>query len=244
MSGWSTSSTTILAARRVLPPRLDRAGPRVGAAHERHGPGGQAALGELLLGGADLREVDARARAAAEDHALLGVPGEDRLHRVLDREDEAGRALRLSSKPTLNQTGELKAASWLTRMWLSSASNASASSATRSSGPRGPSSAIVPATRPTICLTECSRCGVPSWPRKYFCATMLVAFCDQLLRELDVALLEGRLGRVADQRVARLPLDLVERVHAGRVKRRSMARPRVGRVDAVGRSDPSLVLAI
>ena len=33
----------------------------------------------------------------------------------------------LSSNPTLNQTGELKAASWLTRMWLSSASNASAS---------------------------------------------------------------------------------------------------------------------
>ena len=29
---------------------LDRAGPRVGAAHERHGPGGEAALGELLLG--------------------------------------------------------------------------------------------------------------------------------------------------------------------------------------------------
>ena len=32
-----------------------------------------------------------------------------------------------SSKPTLNQTGELKAASWLTRMWLSSASKASPS---------------------------------------------------------------------------------------------------------------------
>jgi hypothetical protein len=33
----------------------------------------------------------------------------------------------LSSNPTLNQTGELKAAIWLTRMWLSSASKASAS---------------------------------------------------------------------------------------------------------------------
>ena len=33
-----------------------------------------------------------------------------------------------SSKPTLNQTGELKAASWLTRMWVSSASKVSASS--------------------------------------------------------------------------------------------------------------------
>src|ERR1700761_9278767 len=34
----------------------------------------------------------------------------------------------LSSKPTLNQTGELKAASWLSRMYVSSASNASPSS--------------------------------------------------------------------------------------------------------------------
>ena len=32
-----------------------------------------------------------------------------------------------SSKPTLNQTGELKAAFWLRRMWVSSASKASAS---------------------------------------------------------------------------------------------------------------------
>ena len=34
-----------------------------------------------------------------------------------------------SSKPTLNQTGELKAAFWWSRMWVSSASKASASSA-------------------------------------------------------------------------------------------------------------------
>ena len=32
-----------------------------------------------------------------------------------------------SSKPTLNQTGELNAAIWLSRMWVSSASKASAS---------------------------------------------------------------------------------------------------------------------
>jgi hypothetical protein len=34
----------------------------------------------------------------------------------------------VSSKPTLNQTGELKAAIWWSRMWVSSASKASASS--------------------------------------------------------------------------------------------------------------------
>ena len=62
--------------------------------------------------------------------------------------------------------------------------------------------------------TEDSRCGVPSVPRKYFWATMLVAFCDQDDRELDVALLEGvaALLEVRDDRVARLPLDVVERV--------------------------------
>src|SRR5215211_1826411 len=39
---------------------------------------------------------------------------------------------------------------------------------------------MVPATREIICFTELSRSGLPSWPRKYFWATMLVAFCDQL----------------------------------------------------------------
>jgi len=74
---------------------LDRARRRVGAAHEGDRAGGIAALGELLLGRAKLREVDARAGAAAEDDALAPDPVEDGLHRVLDREDEAGRALRL-----------------------------------------------------------------------------------------------------------------------------------------------------
>jgi hypothetical protein len=36
----------------------------------------------------------------------------------------------------------------------------------------------VPATREIICLTERSRAGESSWPRKYFWATMFVAFCD------------------------------------------------------------------
>jgi hypothetical protein len=36
----------------------------------------------------------------------------------------------------------------------------------------------VPATREIICLTERSRVGESSWPRKYFWATMFVAFCD------------------------------------------------------------------
>src|SRR3954466_498458 len=39
---------------------------------------------------------------------------------------------------------------------------------------------MVPATRPIICLTDDSRSGESMRPRKYFWATMLVAFCDQV----------------------------------------------------------------
>ena len=70
---------------------------------------------------------------------------------------------------------------------------------------------IVPATRLIICLTELSRSGEPSWPRKYFWATMLVAFCDQLFGNSTSGLLEGDAVAVADARVAQLPLDGLER---------------------------------
>ena len=77
-------------------------------------------------------------------------------------------------------------------------------------------SVIVSTTRPISCLTLRSRSGVPIWPRKYFETTMLVACCDQDLRNLDVALLEHHLAAlVADERRADLPLDLVERIDAG-----------------------------
>jgi len=42
-----------------------------------------------------------------------------------------------------------------------------------------PQLTIVSTTRPIICLTLDSRSGELSRPRKYFCATMLVAVCDQ-----------------------------------------------------------------
>ena len=73
-----------------LAARLDRAGGRVGAAHEAHRARRVAALRELLLRGAQPREVEAGAGAAAEDDPLAADPVEDRLHRVVDREDEAG----------------------------------------------------------------------------------------------------------------------------------------------------------
>src|SRR6185503_9742825 len=72
-----------------LAARLDRAGRRVGAAHEAHGSARGAAALEALDAGADVREVDTRAGATLEDGSLLPVPVEDPVHRVLDREDEA-----------------------------------------------------------------------------------------------------------------------------------------------------------
>ena len=76
-----------------LAARLDGAGGRIGAAHEADRARGGAAALEVLDRGADAGEVDAGARAALEDHALFPVPVEDRVHLVVDREDEAGRGL-------------------------------------------------------------------------------------------------------------------------------------------------------
>src|SRR5437763_8118135 len=84
-----------------------------------------------------------------------------------------------SSKPTLNQTGELNAASWLTRIAFSSSSNVEASSSVWKYPPSRPQVPIVPTTRPIISLTDFSRSGLDMRPRKYFCATMFVAVCDQ-----------------------------------------------------------------
>src|SRR3954470_13980192 len=64
-------------------------------------------------------------------------------------------------------------------MWVSSSSKAWASSSEAKEPPWGPHVAIVPATRPIICLTDDSRSGESMRPRKYFWATMFVEFCDQ-----------------------------------------------------------------
>ena len=82
-----------------LAPALDHAGEGVVAAHEGDGTGGGAAAGQRLLGGADAREVRARARAELEEHALGLGQAQDRLHRVVDGVDEAGRGLRVLLDP-------------------------------------------------------------------------------------------------------------------------------------------------
>ena len=76
-----------------LTPGLDRPCGGIRPTHEAHRTGRGAAAVEQLLGRPDVRQVDARARAALEDRALLDIPVENRGHRVLDAEDEARRGL-------------------------------------------------------------------------------------------------------------------------------------------------------
>ena len=74
---------------------LDHAGERVETLHEADRPGGDAAAGKRFAAAAQRREIRARARAPLEQHPLGLGQVHDRFHVVLDRVDEAGRALRL-----------------------------------------------------------------------------------------------------------------------------------------------------
>src|SRR5215213_6424140 len=127
-SGWSTSSTTIFAARRVLPPDL------IVPAH--------ASAPRMKLTGPDARppfdrcslEARMRDRLMPEPEpprkiipSLVFQPRIDSIVSSTERMKHAEHC-GCSSKPTLNQTGELNAAIWWSRMKVSSSSNACASS--------------------------------------------------------------------------------------------------------------------
>src|SRR5688572_7706152 len=116
MSGWSTSRTTIFAARRVLPPDL------IVPAHEsapRMNDTGPEAVPPLASGSIDPRIFE---RLMPEPEP----PRKMRPSRVFQSRIESMLSSTLkmkqaehcgcSSKPTLNHTGELNAASWLSRM--------------------------------------------------------------------------------------------------------------------------------
>src|SRR3954462_10165937 len=116
MSGWSMSSTTIFAARRVLPPDLmvpaHASAPRMKLT-------GPEAVPPLDSGSIEPRILE---RLMPEPEP----PRKMRPSRVFQSRIESMLSSTLkmkqaehcgcSSKPTLNQTGELNAASWLSRM--------------------------------------------------------------------------------------------------------------------------------
>src|SRR4029079_18705524 len=128
MSGWSMSSTTIFAARRVLPPDL------IVPAHEsapRMKETGPDAVPPLVSGSIDPRILE-RLMPDPEPPRKMRPSRvfQSRIESMLSSTERMKQAEHCgcSSKPTLNQTGELKAAIWWRRMYVSSASNASPSS--------------------------------------------------------------------------------------------------------------------
>src|SRR6478752_6827294 len=128
MSGWSTSSTTILAARRVAPPDLivpaDASAPRM----KETGPDAVPPLDSSSL---DERIRD-RLRPAPEP-PLKMKPSSLYQFRIESIESSTARMKQALTccglgVPTLNQTGELKLNTWCSRAHVSSCSNSSASS--------------------------------------------------------------------------------------------------------------------
>ena len=128
MSGWSTSRTTIFAARRVLPPDLivpaQASAPRM----KETGPEARPPLERCST------EPRMLERLIPDPEPPRKIIPSFVFHSRID--SIVSSTLRMkqaehcgcSSKPTLNQTGELKAAFWFSRIAVSSISKASASS--------------------------------------------------------------------------------------------------------------------
>ena len=115
MSGWSTSSTTIFAARRVLPPDLivpaQASAPRM----KETGP---EAVPPLVSGSIDPRMLDRLIPEPEPPRKILpSLVFQSRIDSIVSSTERMKQALHcgFSSNPTLNQTGELNAASWCSR---------------------------------------------------------------------------------------------------------------------------------
>src|SRR5919204_2127148 len=122
------SSTTILAARRVLPP--DLIVPAQASAPRMNDTGPEASP-PFLSGSIEPRMFDRLIPEPEPPRKIIpSLVFHSRIDSIVSSTDRMKQAEHCgcSSKPTLNHTGELNAAIWLTRMCVSSASNASASS--------------------------------------------------------------------------------------------------------------------
>ena len=128
MSGWSTSSTTILAARRVLPPDLivpaQESAPRMNETGPLASPPFERCSFEPRMFERLMPEPEPPRKI------MPSLVFQSRIDSIVSSTLRMKQAEHCgcSSKPTLNQTGELNAAIWWSRMWVSSASKASPSS--------------------------------------------------------------------------------------------------------------------
>ena len=152
------------------------------------------------------------AGAAAEDRALLGVPGEDRLHRVVDAEDEAGRALRVlleaDVEPHGGVEGGLLVEQDVGQLGLEGVGVGGRREVVALAAPAGDRAGDAA----DHLLDGALALGRAERPAE----VLLGDDVGRVLRpgdgELDLALLEGGGGGVADDGVALLPDDLVEGV--------------------------------
>jgi hypothetical protein len=127
MSGWSTSSTTILAARRVAPPDLivpaDASAPRMNDT-------GPEAVPPEDSSSRDERIFD-RFRPAPEPPLKISPSSryQLRIESIVSSTDRMKQALTCCGDvvPTLNQTGELKLNTWCSSIQVSSSEKTSAS---------------------------------------------------------------------------------------------------------------------
>src|SRR6202043_1438775 len=119
MSGWSTSSTTILAARRVLPPDLivpaDASAPRM----KETGPEAYPPFDSCSFELRSFERLTPEPEPPRKMTPSLRIQSRmDSIESSIERMKHAEHCGR-SSKPTLNQTGELNEAYWLTRIAFS-----------------------------------------------------------------------------------------------------------------------------
>src|SRR2546430_1355652 len=178
-SGWSTFSTTIFAARRVLPPDLMvpalESAPRMKLTGPLAVPPPASCSLEERIFDRLMPEPDPPLKIVPSSTYQLRI---DVIVSSTARMKHAEHCCGVLGTPTLNHTGELNAAFWVTSRWLSSSENTCAPASLAKYPSFMPQPRIVSTTRDTSWRTLDSRCGVASGPRKYFWATMFVAFCD------------------------------------------------------------------
>src|SRR5215217_6396508 len=178
-SGWLALRMTILAARRVLPPDLITP---ANASKPFMNETGPEAVPPPASSSFDERIAE-RLLPVPEPNlnSMPSVFARPRMDSIVSSTALMKHAEHCGafSKPQLNQTGLLNAAFWCTSRYLRSSLNADNAASDAKYFCLRAHSVMVLTTRPISCLTERSRSGEPTWPRKYFETTMLVACCDQ-----------------------------------------------------------------
>src|SRR5260221_14664557 len=173
---------TIFAARRVLPPDLivpaEASAPRMKLTGPEAVPPPASSSRELRM----------RERFAPEpEPPLKMVPSSTYQLRIeliescTARMKQAEACWGTPATPMLNHTGELNAAFWLTIRYLSSSRKARASTSSTKYPSFTPHAVMVSTTRSATWRSDDSRPADPRAPRKYFWATMLVAFSDHVV---------------------------------------------------------------